>query len=607
MPFAESEFIAYDCDGPVQNFTSFDSLEEDNCEFPIPSKIQQVPRIQLLERIETYPVHFKSCFISVDYLITSCSVFEDVQSVYSDVVELGNARCWEIHQKRSYTFPLGGIVTDLQINETTLVSHTVAGSLDIFGNCKGTNFKSNRGEWENAIVQAKYKIYLSEGTAIANSKDNTLILPSGTKMKLSDNYGVDTFKGETVWSNNHYNCEEQDFIVLYDGPASLVTSTTNDNSNIYTYIVETDKIVFALKQIKKTFACEFPVIQTEHMQLLILTDAMFLNNFQTKSISPQITDLIAYINTKFVYVKNVFKSTITALHNDLLQKQCILERQLLQQRLTLASNNLPEFAYIMGGGPGFTAIKYAGIVYLIKCKKVSVEVTKTDSCYNELPVLYNNQTFYMAPKTHSLQKYGTQINCNSLYPPAFNLDGNWYGFSPNVHEIKTPQKLKPNSAWTWTHKNLDFLMNSGIYNTKDTTKAFQQRIIYPQEVEAVKNNIVRQSMGYNTVNQGIQFKYLIDEQTLGKMVEDKLYKLWGWFTTIGTFVSGLMVIFFVANVIVTTIDTGINIHFLYQTFGWSTKLLAGFFASLTNKIILQNFQRYKNKTNVYPNLQNEMV
>jgi len=46
--FTESEFIAYDCDGPAQNVTSFDSLEVDNCDIPIPLKTQQVPRIQLL-------------------------------------------------------------------------------------------------------------------------------------------------------------------------------------------------------------------------------------------------------------------------------------------------------------------------------------------------------------------------------------------------------------------------------------------------------------------------------------------------------------------------------------------------------------------------------
>ncbi|KAL4121025.1 hypothetical protein QTP88_013610 [Uroleucon formosanum] len=236
-------------------------------------------------------------------------------------------------------------------------------------------------------------------STIANSEDNTLILPSGTKMKLSDDYGVDTFKGETVWTNNHYNCEEQDLVVLFDGPASLITSITNDNSTLYTYVVETDKIVFALKRIKKTFAY-----------------------------------------------------------------------------------------------------------------------------------------------------------------------GNWYGFFPNIQEIKTPQKLKPNTAWTWTYKSLDFLMNSGIY-TKDTMKAFQQHIIYPQEMDAVKNNIIRQSMGYETLSQGLQFKYLIDEKTLGKMVEDKLFKLWGWFTTIGTFVSGLMGILFVIKVILTLVDTGVNITFCIKLLG----------------------------------------
>jgi len=63
---------------------------------------------------------------------------------------------------------MGVIVTDLKMNETTLISHTMAGSLVRFGNCRSTNFKSNRGEWENAVVQGKFKIYLSEGSAIAS-------------------------------------------------------------------------------------------------------------------------------------------------------------------------------------------------------------------------------------------------------------------------------------------------------------------------------------------------------------------------------------------------------------------------------------------------------
>lgn len=89
-----------------------------------------------------------------------------------------------------------------------------------------------------------------------------------------------------------------------------------------------------------------------------------------------------------------------------------------------------------------------------------------------------------------------------------------------------------------------------------------------------------------------------------------------------------MGIFFVAKLILTLVDTGINITFLYQTFGWSTKLLAGFFSSITHNLILRshkhnnyiknqefdedslerkNVQRHNNKANIYPNLPLEMV
>lgn len=328
-------FIAYDCGGHHLNITSFNRLGVELCDLPPAPKVQQIPRIKLLQRTETYPVHFKSCLISADYIITRCSAFDDAQVVeggyFSEVIELGSARCSELHQRQAFTFPLGETASNIKLNETFLISHTVAGTVDRFGKCKGVTFKNDKGSWEDAVVQAKFKILISEGTAIANNKENVLILPTGTRMKLSDNYGINSFKGETIWTNSHLNCEDQDFIVLYDGPASLVTSNTiGDNINTHTYIVKTEKIVFALKKIRSTFACEIPVILTEHSQLLILIDQNFLNFFKAKDISPQNTDLLAYINTKFVYIDNVFKSSITSLYNDLIKKQCELEREVLQ-------------------------------------------------------------------------------------------------------------------------------------------------------------------------------------------------------------------------------------------------------------------------------------
>lgn len=106
-------------------------------------------------------------------------------------------------------------------------------------------------------------------------------------------------------------------------------------------------------------------------------------------------------------------------------------------------------------------------------------------------------------------------------------------------------------------------------------------------------------MGYNFVDQGQRLKSLLDEDTIGKMVENKLQKMWGWFTSFGTFISGLLGIFVIWRAFTTAINTGLNISILYQTFGWSIKLLAGIFSSLTQYVMhkAHNKQFYKEVNN----------
>ncbi|VVC37748.1 Reverse transcriptase domain [Cinara cedri] len=225
---------------------------------------------------------------------------------------LTGSKCKEIHQHRVYYTPLGNIISGLKINQTILVSHTSCGALDREGNCVGTTFTNPKGTWHKVIIQAKYSIQLAEEIATANNKENILILPSGSKLKLSDSYGLDQYKGEIVWQIEHQECSIREFDVLYDGEASLVKATTY-NSNTESFIVETNHTAISLKKLSLSYACNIPVYKTDNPQLLIIADQNYADSFTPKQITPFSADLLSYLNTKFVYLEFTVKRTTTKL------------------------------------------------------------------------------------------------------------------------------------------------------------------------------------------------------------------------------------------------------------------------------------------------------
>jgi len=73
--------------------------------------------------------------------------------------------------------------------------------------------------------------------------------------------------------------------------------------------------------------------------------------------------------------------------------------------------------------------------------------------------------------------------------------------------------------------------------------------------------------------------------------------MWGWFTSFGNIMSGVLGIVIIFKIIITFINTGLNISLLYSTFGWSIKLIGGLFSNVTHHLMHNKHKKQYNSKN----------
>jgi len=159
------------------------------------------------------------------------------------------------------------------------------------------------------------------------------------------------------------------------------------------------------------------------------------------------------MNSKFIYVEKHVRTQINQLYRNILLQQCN-ESRLMQNALAITATTSPDiFAFHFMKGPKYMALLAGEVIYIVKCVPVEVKLTRTQECYDQLPVTQNNQTYFLTPQTHILLRQGTQVTCNPLAPPMYRLEDAWYKFLPRPVETLPPTIMKPATKPTWKYVN----------------------------------------------------------------------------------------------------------------------------------------------------------
>lgn len=531
--------IAYDCQDQNTEMSKVSLLSVKPCLDPRNNSRKEEVSIQLVQKKQFDVVEVFTCLVVVQELIHHCGFLSHIGVVDGGYVKsvhtIGKEACLEAHKFGNMNLKgLGaGIISKLKENGTTELSVTLRGDVDLKGNCQGVKYTVGTTTYEDVIVTAAISIKMKTYLATADIERDVVHLQSQTICSYQDGYCFADEEGEVAFKPAYKAaCSETGVDVLYQGKASLLTIETNPVSQYI--IVESETTTFALKFVKLIDLCAQAAWQTEENRLLVLIGHRFY--FQKRKILPHNTDLMGHIVSKLLYMDIKFDKKYKDLIFDAILKRCQLREKILQNRITLALQSPHVVGNLIKQTPGYVSRVMGEVLYIAKCKPVIVEIRRTESCYQELPVTFNNKSMFRTPMSHILTEFGTEVDCQPLLPPNFFIEDRWIEMSPRIQKTEPVTILDANDEKEHIElSGISPITSNGIY-TKEEMASFQRTLLFPNERTAISNTVARRIMGKTTDDQ-YYMPNVFSELEFKNLARSAAEEVWGFLSLMGNVFS----------------------------------------------------------------------
>ncbi|KAJ8980826.1 hypothetical protein NQ317_018406 [Molorchus minor] len=575
--------IAYDCGDDNVDITAISLRNVARCPDPSSAYASESVDVTVLQRNDVGLQHVWSCLVEITRLITYCGMHSHSSVVAGGLLnyiyQVGSEECRQIHRYRTlklYQQTIGGIV----LNGTTTESVTLFGSLQTDGTCRGISYQENGKSWDNVVVAATVKIQVNDYFATVRLKENEISLKGGVVCPFLKGYCFDSTLGESTWDFQAQTDCQGHLSLLYEGKAEKVTNVQTKEQYM---VVNQESKIFAVTIIKKIQLCSLEVWQTEHPKLLIVEG--HIRAFPISAVLlPQNTDLTLYVNSKFLYIEQAYKRDLESLYIDTIHRRCLLQREILKNRLLLAPVVPDAVSQIIQDKEGYVGHVLGEVLYILRCIPKNVQIRRTEKCYQELPIRVDNQSKFMAPITRIIQEFGEEIQCNGITPPLYNIEGDWIGLTPHPTQKHPPKELEVTSDAQVKFQPIQPIGSKGLY-TPDEIEKVQKLLTFGQERKVVENIIARRAAGMETGGQGFSTLGIFDPKEMKELARSTMKEMWGWFTDLGIFISGLTGFYFIFRIVKYLFGVAINGLHLYQTVGGGIALLACLWNTLTMWVI----------------------
>ncbi|CAG5073089.1 Protein of unknown function [Cotesia congregata] len=160
--------------------------------------------IYLLQPAEVSHLHDIECKIFINRHIQHCGMHSHTSAVLYGrreyYLSMDYEKCKKMHETNSVWLFDRIPFNELQMNTTNHRQAVLAGSQSMSGECQPGTYSDVYGTWSGVVVDALFKITISEYEAALNKKTNQVVLSSGTRCD-SEKRSCVTSEGATAyWS-----------------------------------------------------------------------------------------------------------------------------------------------------------------------------------------------------------------------------------------------------------------------------------------------------------------------------------------------------------------------------------------------------------------------
>lgn len=590
-------FVAYDCMHANSNVSVVSLIDVDECQVKNDDQIKtKTIAIQVIQEKDWINIHIYHCKINVVKLISYCGMHSHTSMVDAGIQsylhDVDHTECLTIHNSKSLVIERG-LISGLKHNSTSSHSLTLAGTVNPSGECKGVTYVDSKSRYQNVIVTASIEISLKDYYSMVEIKSKSVVFNDGTNCDLSSLHCIHPVYGSTTWKESDVDdCNKHSRDVIYEGVAR-VTSDTGDMKPNALINVHQGTSLFSLQLKSPVFSCYQKGFTTDHNRVIVLERPAYGFYFEKKVIDPRNIDLTMYMNSKLSYVFGHIDVVIKELYKDLTQRDCELERMTLYNKLNVARYHPHTLGNLIDNEPGYMSVVAGEVMYVTKCQMVSVQVRKVHSCFNNLPILYNNKSLFMEPFSRIIMNTSMEIPCSPVTPPMYRVEQNWYTMNPFMSKAFNPNVIKPKmSPSSWKYENLHDLMVSGIYSA-DSMDKYREFMNFPL-VRLEANSFITAKLTHSSayIDSDMNGIDLIGMDTIRNTGKELIKDLLGWASSIGIFGGFMWIIIMCYKIITKLCSTAVNGITLYNVFGCGFFLLASVMTSCTHYLLA--FKQRKN-------------